>query len=76
MANNTTPGNRAGHKIEPKGSLVVIEVIAKIVGADIYLLQEHIKTDPSKKSGAYHVTGTELERMITGYETGDWAHPL
>lgn len=76
MANNTTPQDRTGHKIEPADSLVVIEVIAKVVGANIYLLQDHIKTDPLKKSGAYFVSGEQLEHMITAYETGEWGYEL
>lgn len=76
MPNDTTPQDRTGHKIEPKDSLVVIEVIAKVEGANVYLLQDHIETDPTKKSGAYFVTGDQLEHMIIAYETGDWGYEL
>lgn len=76
MTNNTTPQDRTGHRIEVADSLVVIEVIAKTVGANIYVLQDHIRTDPDKKTGAYFVTGEQLEHMITAYETGEWGYEL
>jgi hypothetical protein len=76
MLNNTTPENRTGHRIEPANSLVVIEVISKVIGANVYVLQDYIKTDPSKKTGAYFVTGEQLEQMITAYETGEWGYEL
>ncbi|MEE9580993.1 MAG: hypothetical protein V3V74_06745 [Nitrosomonadaceae bacterium] len=76
MPNTTTPQDRTGHKIEPVDSLVVIEVIAKVEGANIYVLQDHIKTDPDKKTGAYFVTGEQLESMIMAYETGEWGYEL
>lgn len=76
MPTNTTPADRTGHKIEPVDSLVVIEVIAKIKDVNVYVLQDHIKTDPTKKTGAYFVTGEQLEHMITAYETGEWGYEL
>lgn len=76
MSNSTTVEDRTGHKIQPKGGIVVIEVIAKVIGANVYVCQDHIVTDPQQKGGAYFVTGEEMEQMIVSYESGDWSYEL
>lgn len=71
-----TPQDRTGHKIEPTDSLVVIYVKKKVNGANVYLLEDYIKTDPDTRTGAYFVTADQLEHMITAYETGEWGYEL
>ncbi len=64
--------DRRGLKLEHEQSLVVIEVVARSSDGLLYLLQDHMKTDPLIHTGGYFVTVEQLEVMILGYETGLW----
>jgi len=76
MLNNTTPDDRTGHKIEPEGSPVGVLVVSKSVGSDIYLCCDYLITDPTKRTGAYFLTGSQLEDTIKGFETGEWSYEI
>ncbi len=76
MPKNSNPQDRTGHEIKPLNSSVVIHVKKKIKGAEVYLLEDYIDSDPDTRTGAYFVTAEQLENMITAYETGEWGYEL
>lgn len=70
MSNNMI--DRTGAMLEHENALVVIEVVDRSRDGKMYLLRDHIKSDPLIVAGGYFVTAGHLEAMITGYETGLW----
>ena len=64
--------DRTGTKFEHESSLLVTEVVQQVKGSNLYLAQDHARSDPAAKSGAYFITDEQIEVMIIAYEAGLW----
>ncbi len=68
--------NRLGHKIVTRPEGIVMEVIAKIIDKDVYLMIDYFEGDKENSTGAYFLTAAQLEDVIRGYETNNWEYEL